>query len=1545
MPDRRYHLTAIELPILYTNDGNHDRDGLMFLPSEYLPLHDFIRSEWERDGYAARRCHDRQRRIEQILDAIDRRSLMLERCSASEQRTLSRYRGRPHHGVPPEERERRNPVGAIAQPARRERARRRQNFDDCVDEIRMHLEELRQRSFALPINQKGWTALASGLRSELDQVRQARLVWFEQQCLDLAELEAKVNKALADQGIVDHAHTADDIARLLLNGWAPDAPQSGRYTVFDPMRPCPLVEPLVVRACLGESVEIHLENKIQPREGRWSHIGLHVQGDGIAVRTDDGSWTGTNPDSRVASGEQRVYHVEATHEGTYIINDLANLQSGEDGTNVHGLFGAFVVEPKGTHWRNPQTGRPARYGLYVDVLRDQAPAAARAGRDRFVDFFLDDERWPFREYTVFIHDEPETHSPFPHHGAEPAVMPISYRAEPMHNRLPIRLRRRLAEQPDAPEHGPDPLERSRVARVIDDSFDEWFTVGSGAFEERVAGEEQHHSSWLFGEPATPVLRAYAGDPVRIRLVHAGIKEHHVFHLHVHQWRLVPQDTAAPGAGKGSQLVDSITIGPQTCFDIDPLYGAGSRQAAPGDVIWHCHLYPHFHHGMWGLMRVHDRLLSDDDTRPAPTHTYPDGTPCPALRPLPGFDPPPATDATPGFPWFIDGKAGQKSPPPPSLLPEATNGRRTNAGLPPCSALERAAAALDGAGTHRPGSFFVDLDARCHEWNGWARLEDRTVPAQVRHYDVVVCALPIDYNRGGWHDKRAHVYLLRAEFEKLRDIRRQRKAARTAAERRKVDRAWREACQDVEPFFPRANHGDVVELTLYNRLPRFAADEVDLPMLPVECGLHVHLVKFDVLAADGSATGWNYLSGAPSHEAFQDQARLNRMTPEERIEHAWLCEDPCRDRKAGGKPLNVSFHRWVVDEEFGPCFFHDHLLANYRQKHGLYAALIAEPHGAEWLDPADPTVGGHHRRTGATAVIRYPDPAKGGLPSAFREACLASADFIPMWDRQGRPVNPPSELSGDDDPGVMGLNYRCSPLSGRGDDPSAWFSSSALGGGSEPDTPIIHTYVNEPLRIRHIQGAHEEQHSFVLHGLRWRQEWKNPKSPLVDQVTTGISEAFTFDIDRPYGAGDHLYALNAIDDLWLGCWGIVRVHEHQPEGLPVAPIPTEWYTRVDRRKTRPPEPDREFDVVARRRAIPYDSTALSDPYGLVFELRAWREGGEDWHHVDAPTDPEPLVLRCRAGEWVKVTLTNELVNDHWPHALEPEPHPVKLPLEGDRPERTVSSRVSLHAGLVQHDVRTHAGSWVGDNLDSTVASKRPSDDDHPHAATGDHHRNRETSRSYWWYADEALGGDHGSVCVLSDFADVRNHRHHGLVGALVVEPKGATPTRWYGASTVIKRGDGVPTRELVLLPQDGLRHYVAGNPAWPVPDVETDIDAEDAGQKGINLRSAPVNHAVGLQRTPSTPVFEAHKGDELWVRLIGANDKPRGHTFTVHGMAWPAAPWLDDGPWAGCVAGIAPGFARTLVMHCHAPGSHVYRDGAVRWGIEGGMWGIIEVHDR
>ena len=460
-------------------------------------------------------------------------------------------------------------------------------------------------------------------------------------------------------------------------------------------------------------------------------------------------------------------------------------------------------------------------------------------------------------------------------------MPLSYRAEPLPNRLPHRMRRLAEQTPPEPPPGQVGVDHSAV-KIEHRRRPRRGLPGSparpdGRFLERVAGEEQHHSSWLFGDPVTPILRGYEGDPARVRLVHAGVKETHVFHLHVHQWRATPQDTAAqPGTGgAGSQLLDSITIGPQTAYTIDPLYGSGSRQHAPGDIIWHCHLYPHFHHGMWGLWRSFDRLV---DGKLA----FPDGTPGRPLEPLPGRDPDAARrEARPGFPWFIDARYPQKAPPPPARCPSTSTAVGRLLGMPLHSPLEKEAFAQGVVDRPRPGMLFVDLDGDQVVWNADAGLP----PPRILHYDVEVASGLVDVQRQR---------LARRPRPPLPDHRHHGHSARRARaspSSEPVTAAARGPARSRSS--PRANHGDVVELTFTNTLGTLPADDFDLDQLPVECGLHVHLVKFDVLAADGSSTGWNYLSGASCREA------VGRTWPASRVPDHQL---PPLGGRRGVRPL-------------------------------------------------------------------------------------------------------------------------------------------------------------------------------------------------------------------------------------------------------------------------------------------------------------------------------------------------------------------------------------------------------------------------------------------------------------------------------------------------------------------------------------------------------------------------------------------------------------------------------------------------------------------
>lgn len=177
---------------------------------------------------------------------------------------------------------------------------------------------------------------------------------------------------------------------------------------------------------------------------------------------------------------------------------------------------------------------------------------------------------------------------------------------------------------------------------------------------------------LFPDDPSNVHHSYMGDPVRFRNMHAGPKETHVFHLHAHQWL---QDKLDPN----SVYLDSQTISPGSSFSYEIQYGgSGNRNMTVGDSIFHCHLYPHFAQGMWGLWRSHDvfedgtpglfNAQSNPKGRNLPDAEIAEGTPNPAIVPLPRTPlPPMPTPDYQGYPYFIAGEKGHRPPQPPMDL--------------------------------------------------------------------------------------------------------------------------------------------------------------------------------------------------------------------------------------------------------------------------------------------------------------------------------------------------------------------------------------------------------------------------------------------------------------------------------------------------------------------------------------------------------------------------------------------------------------------------------------------------------------------------------------------------------------------------------------------------------------------------------------------------------------------------------------------------------------------------------------------------------------
>jgi manganese oxidase len=164
---------------------------------------------------------------------------------------------------------------------------------------------------------------------------------------------------------------------------------------------------------------------------------------------------------------------------------------------------------------------------------------------------------------------------------------------------------------------------------------------------------------FYPDDPSNVHHSYLNDFVKFRNIHTG-KEHHVFHLHNHQWLFNPNDDNA-------NYLDAQGIGPGGGYTYEINFGgSGNRNKSAGDAIFHCHFYPHFAQGMWELWRIHDvyetgtplaasgtgadgyhatpYALQDGTTaevapgvrgRALPDGEIAAGTPIPALVPLPG----------------------------------------------------------------------------------------------------------------------------------------------------------------------------------------------------------------------------------------------------------------------------------------------------------------------------------------------------------------------------------------------------------------------------------------------------------------------------------------------------------------------------------------------------------------------------------------------------------------------------------------------------------------------------------------------------------------------------------------------------------------------------------------------------------------------------------------------------------------------------------------------------------------------------------------------
>jgi hypothetical protein len=436
---------------------------------------------------------------------------------------------------------------------------------------------------------------------------------------------------------------------------------------------------------------------------------------------------------------------------------------------------------------------------------------------------------------------------------------------------------------------------------------------------------------FYPDDPSNVYHTYINDHTKFRNIHVG-KEHHIFHLHSHQWLETPDDD-------NSSYLDSQAIGPGASYTYEIAYnGSGNRNKTPGDAIFHCHFYPHFAQGMWALWRSHDVFQRgtqlDANGRPIsgglPDGEIATGTPTPALVPIPGqpMAPMPGVESqivngqidldgngiadytegwpapagNPGYPFYIPGVAGHRPPTPaldmtePQDIGLATSQRRVYDGGLPRHVIT--------GGTALSTITPLDLSKVLHavtavyppEAGTPAEVQAMAFHAQLRHDTYKPDGTPAigssGYETNGLPPTPGAPYAEpcrndNGTFNSTAPLRVY-KAADIQLDMKINKLGWHfpqarmlALWQDVgpmlsgqaapQPFVMRTNSGDCLNYYHTNLIPGNYEQDAYQVRTPTDIiGQHIHLVKFDVTSSDGSGNGFNYEDGTLSPDEVRER---------------------------------------------------------------------------------------------------------------------------------------------------------------------------------------------------------------------------------------------------------------------------------------------------------------------------------------------------------------------------------------------------------------------------------------------------------------------------------------------------------------------------------------------------------------------------------------------------------------------------------------------------------------------------------------------------
>jgi manganese oxidase len=400
-------------------------------------------------------------------------------------------------------------------------------------------------------------------------------------------------------------------------------------------RPDKRPRPLTLRMNVGDCLTINFQNLLGPaaaghlqtRSAGISVLGMQLKGSIISDGSNVGqNATPANPTAGlVPPGGTATYTFYGEREGAYELYSPSDTVSAEGvGVLAHGLFGAINVEPTGAEWYRSQVSRDdmdlATVGLTADghpiidydarfhsgpfagkpilkmldageiVYSDLTAVITGPGRGNFgqggspaypPNASEPNRNEPFREFTIVFHDENavvqafETFADpnflFTLHGVRDGKS-INYgsggvAAEVLANRFGVGPTANCAEC-KLEEFFLTSWALGDPAQIVD------IPANTGCAVDCTGAQGPKATKAFYPDDPSNVYHTYINDHTKFRNVHVG-KEHHIFHLHSHQWLKTPDDD-------NSQYLDAQAIGPGASYTYEIVFGgSGNRNKTPG----------------------------------------------------------------------------------------------------------------------------------------------------------------------------------------------------------------------------------------------------------------------------------------------------------------------------------------------------------------------------------------------------------------------------------------------------------------------------------------------------------------------------------------------------------------------------------------------------------------------------------------------------------------------------------------------------------------------------------------------------------------------------------------------------------------------------------------------------------------------------------------------------------------------------------------------------------------------------------------------------